>query len=83
MKMLAPHIERALTHCPPIDDVEPEPVVAYPRQWKEEGASERQVGTKRSLDAAPLWRLHVGQPGQSSAAAVPAGPSPNEAADAG
>jgi alkanesulfonate monooxygenase SsuD/methylene tetrahydromethanopterin reductase-like flavin-dependent oxidoreductase (luciferase family) len=83
MARLEPHIERALAHCPPIDDVEPEPVVAYPRQWKEEGASDRQVGTKRSFDAAPLWRLHVGQPVESSATAVSADPSTSGAADGG
>jgi alkanesulfonate monooxygenase SsuD/methylene tetrahydromethanopterin reductase-like flavin-dependent oxidoreductase (luciferase family) len=83
MARLEPHIERALAHCPPIDDVEPEPVVAYPRQWKEEGAGERQVGTKRSLDAAPLWRLHVGQPVENSGTAVYADPSTSGAADGG
>jgi alkanesulfonate monooxygenase SsuD/methylene tetrahydromethanopterin reductase-like flavin-dependent oxidoreductase (luciferase family) len=60
---LAPHIERALSRRPSIDGPEPEPIEAYPVLWEKEGLDQRQLGTKRALDAAPLWRLHVAGPG--------------------
>jgi hypothetical protein len=60
---LAPHIERALSRRPSIDGREPEPIEAYPVLWEKEGLDQRQLGTKRALDAGPLWRLHVAGPG--------------------
>jgi alkanesulfonate monooxygenase SsuD/methylene tetrahydromethanopterin reductase-like flavin-dependent oxidoreductase (luciferase family) len=60
-KELQPYVEGALGRVPPVGPAEPEAVVAYPRQWAEDGAGEEQVGTKRAVDAAALWRLHVGQ----------------------
>jgi len=57
---LAPYVEEALSRIPPIEET-PVPIVeSYPRVWQQEGVSVRQVGTKRALDAASLWRLHVG-----------------------
>jgi alkanesulfonate monooxygenase SsuD/methylene tetrahydromethanopterin reductase-like flavin-dependent oxidoreductase (luciferase family) len=72
MARLEPHIERALARRPAIAGAEPEPVVAYPRQWADEGAAEQQVGTRRSVDAAALWRLHVGQPAGQASGPAPA-----------
>jgi hypothetical protein len=49
---------------PPIDEPDVQPVDAYPRLWGQEGATDQQVGTKRAVDAAALWRLHVGGGGR-------------------
>ncbi|HXM58139.1 MAG TPA: LLM class flavin-dependent oxidoreductase [Candidatus Dormibacteraeota bacterium] len=57
---LAPYVERALARRPPIDQANPEPVEAYPVQWARDGVDGPQLGSQRALDAAPLWRLHVG-----------------------
>ena len=66
---LAPYVERALARVSPIESAEPSVVESYPRLWEREGVTDRQVGTKRALDAASLWRLHVG----ASAADPPTG----------
>jgi alkanesulfonate monooxygenase SsuD/methylene tetrahydromethanopterin reductase-like flavin-dependent oxidoreductase (luciferase family) len=63
MAKLEPFIERALSRIPQISDAQPGPVVAYPQQWAEEGATGPQVGARRAVDAAALWRVHVGQSG--------------------
>jgi alkanesulfonate monooxygenase SsuD/methylene tetrahydromethanopterin reductase-like flavin-dependent oxidoreductase (luciferase family) len=57
---LVAHVEQALARVPPLPDAEPPLVEAYPRQWKESGADEQRVGTQRAVDAAAMWRLHVG-----------------------
>jgi hypothetical protein len=57
---LAPYVERALARTPPIAPAEPRVVEAYPRLWEQEGIAHDQVGTRRAVDAASLWRLHVG-----------------------
>jgi alkanesulfonate monooxygenase SsuD/methylene tetrahydromethanopterin reductase-like flavin-dependent oxidoreductase (luciferase family) len=57
---LAPAVARALELTPAIDPAEPSAVEAYPRLWAQDGVTDEQVGTKRAVDAAALWRLHVG-----------------------
>jgi alkanesulfonate monooxygenase SsuD/methylene tetrahydromethanopterin reductase-like flavin-dependent oxidoreductase (luciferase family) len=57
---LAPFTEQAVERVPPVEEVEPARVESYPRLWGQEGVTDQQVGTKRALDAASLWRLHVG-----------------------
>src|SRR5262249_22104382 len=61
---LAPFIEQALTRRPEIADAEPPLIESYPLVWEKQGIGEDSVGTRRALDASPLWRLHVGQGGQ-------------------
>ena len=56
---LAPHIERAMSRVVKPEPKEPGPVEAYPRSWQERGATNAQMGARRSVDAAALWRLHV------------------------
>ncbi|MBO4205922.1 LLM class flavin-dependent oxidoreductase [Micromonospora echinofusca] len=60
---LAPYIEKAMANVRPIEEFEPPVVEAYPLLWEREGVSKQQVGTQRALDAASLWRLHVGGAG--------------------
>lgn len=60
---LAPYIDQALANVVPPDEVEPPVVESYPKLWEKEGVSAEQVGTQRALDAASLWRLHVGGSG--------------------
>jgi alkanesulfonate monooxygenase SsuD/methylene tetrahydromethanopterin reductase-like flavin-dependent oxidoreductase (luciferase family) len=72
---LEPYIEKALSRVPPIAAAEPGPVVAYPQQWADQGAGEQQVGTKRAVDAAALWRLHVGGTAGQAGAARPGIPA--------
>jgi alkanesulfonate monooxygenase SsuD/methylene tetrahydromethanopterin reductase-like flavin-dependent oxidoreductase (luciferase family) len=57
---LAPYIERALARRPAIAPVSAEPIDAYPVLWAKKGLSQEEMGTRRALDAGPLWRLHVG-----------------------
>jgi hypothetical protein len=52
-------VEAAMARIVPPSATEPEAVVAYPRLWQQEGVTEQQVGARRALDAASLWRLHV------------------------
>jgi len=56
---LAPYIERALSRVTKPAAREPLPVEAYPRTWQQQGANNSQMGARRSVDAAALWRLHV------------------------
>lgn len=60
---LAPYIEKAMQHVPPIAEVPPEPVEAYPVLWEQQGANSGEWGARRALDANSLWRLHVGKGG--------------------
>ena len=61
-------MERALERVPPLDAPEPEPVESYPVLWGRQGIDEEHLGTRRALDAGPLWRLHVaGQAGAQEA----------------
>ena len=62
---LAPHVEHALTRIAPLEASDPPVVEAYPRLWTDAVAQE-QVGTQRAIDAASLWRLHVGGATQAS-----------------
>jgi alkanesulfonate monooxygenase SsuD/methylene tetrahydromethanopterin reductase-like flavin-dependent oxidoreductase (luciferase family) len=57
---LAPYIAAAMSRVSPIDTVEATAVESYPVLWGQEGVSPEAVGPKRAVDAAPLWRLHVG-----------------------
>ncbi|MEU2613185.1 LLM class flavin-dependent oxidoreductase [Micromonospora sp. NPDC007271] len=57
---LAPYIEAAMANVVPPEEIEPPVVEAYPRLWEREGVTGTQVGGQRALDAASLWRLHVG-----------------------
>ncbi|MEV7230533.1 MULTISPECIES: LLM class flavin-dependent oxidoreductase [Polymorphospora] len=60
---LEPYIERALSRVTPIEAAPDEVVESYPRLWEREGVTKEHVGTQRALDAASLWRLHVGGSG--------------------
>jgi alkanesulfonate monooxygenase SsuD/methylene tetrahydromethanopterin reductase-like flavin-dependent oxidoreductase (luciferase family) len=60
---IAPHIEAAMANVVPPEVIEPPVVEAYPRLWEREGVTGNQVGAHRALDAASLWRLHVGGAG--------------------
>jgi alkanesulfonate monooxygenase SsuD/methylene tetrahydromethanopterin reductase-like flavin-dependent oxidoreductase (luciferase family) len=60
---LAPYIEKALANVVPPEAVEPPVVESYPKLWEREGISKEEIGTQRALDAASLWRLHVGGTG--------------------
>ncbi|MEU4620092.1 LLM class flavin-dependent oxidoreductase [Actinoplanes sp. NPDC023801] len=60
---IAPYVEAALANVEPPEAVEPPVVEAYPRLWEREGVTGKQVGAQRALDAASLWRLHVGGTG--------------------
>jgi alkanesulfonate monooxygenase SsuD/methylene tetrahydromethanopterin reductase-like flavin-dependent oxidoreductase (luciferase family) len=60
---LAPYIEKAMQHVPPIDAAPDEPVEAYPVLWKRQGADTDGWGARRAVDASSLWRLHVGKSG--------------------
>ncbi|MEU7895955.1 LLM class flavin-dependent oxidoreductase [Nonomuraea sp. NPDC049152] len=60
---LAPYIDKAMDSVTPIEDVPPTVVESYPRLWEREGVTVEQVGTRRALDAASLWRLHIGGAG--------------------
>jgi alkanesulfonate monooxygenase SsuD/methylene tetrahydromethanopterin reductase-like flavin-dependent oxidoreductase (luciferase family) len=62
---LAPYIDKALAQRPAIAEAEPPLVESYPVLWERQGVAEDLVGTRRALDASPLWRLHVGQGGGS------------------
>jgi alkanesulfonate monooxygenase SsuD/methylene tetrahydromethanopterin reductase-like flavin-dependent oxidoreductase (luciferase family) len=57
---LAPYIEKALARVAPLDIADVPVIDAYPKLWQQEGITEQQVGSRRALDAASLWRLHVG-----------------------
>lgn len=59
-KELAPYIEKALARRAEITPASDEPIDAYPVLWAKQGLSQEEMGTRRALDAAPLWRLHVG-----------------------
>ncbi|TCO61899.1 alkanesulfonate monooxygenase SsuD/methylene tetrahydromethanopterin reductase-like flavin-dependent oxidoreductase (luciferase family) [Actinocrispum wychmicini] len=61
---LAPYVEQALRHVPPLPDTAVEPVEAYPVLWERRGVNSQEWGAKRALDAAQLWRLNVGQGGK-------------------
>jgi alkanesulfonate monooxygenase SsuD/methylene tetrahydromethanopterin reductase-like flavin-dependent oxidoreductase (luciferase family) len=63
MRELAPFVESALSRVAPLEPLDPPVVDAYPRLWERDGAGDEQVGTQRALDAASLWRLHVGSQG--------------------
>jgi hypothetical protein len=42
------------------------PVVeAYPLLWESQGASQAELGAKRSFEGASMWKLHVGARGKS------------------
>jgi alkanesulfonate monooxygenase SsuD/methylene tetrahydromethanopterin reductase-like flavin-dependent oxidoreductase (luciferase family) len=58
-EVLAPYIERALRYRPSINEADPIPIESYPVLWSKEGLDQSKIGTKRAVDAAPLWRLHV------------------------
>lgn len=60
---LEPYVDKAMAAVTPVAQTEPPVVDSYPRLWKGEGVSPEQVGTQRALDAASLWRLHVGGAG--------------------
>jgi alkanesulfonate monooxygenase SsuD/methylene tetrahydromethanopterin reductase-like flavin-dependent oxidoreductase (luciferase family) len=66
---LAPYIDKALEQVTPIEDAPPPVVESYPRLWEREGVTTQQVGTQRALDAASLWRLHIGGAGAGESAA--------------
>jgi alkanesulfonate monooxygenase SsuD/methylene tetrahydromethanopterin reductase-like flavin-dependent oxidoreductase (luciferase family) len=57
---LAPYVARALANVPALESHPPEVVEAYPVLWGKGGVTSQDAGTKRALDAAGLWRLHVG-----------------------
>ncbi|MGQ0825930.1 MAG: LLM class flavin-dependent oxidoreductase [Actinomycetota bacterium] len=61
---LAPYIEAALSRRPKIDEYIAQPIESYPVLWEREGLEQQDVGTRRALDAGPLWRLHVGGTGR-------------------
>jgi alkanesulfonate monooxygenase SsuD/methylene tetrahydromethanopterin reductase-like flavin-dependent oxidoreductase (luciferase family) len=57
---LAPHIEKAMSRVAPPEPFDPPVIESYPRLWQQEGVTDQQIGARRALDAASLWRLHVG-----------------------
>jgi alkanesulfonate monooxygenase SsuD/methylene tetrahydromethanopterin reductase-like flavin-dependent oxidoreductase (luciferase family) len=61
---LAPYIEKAMQHVPPIPEAPGAPVEAYPVLWERDGVDAREWGARRALDAGSLWRLHVGKTGK-------------------
>ena len=61
---LAPYIEKALAHVPPIEEAPGEPIEAYPVLWDRLGVDAQEWGARRALDASQLWRLHVGKSGR-------------------
>ncbi len=57
---LAPYVENAMSRVPPIEKSDPPVIESYPVLWQQNGITDQQVGTTRAVDAASLWRLHVG-----------------------
>jgi hypothetical protein len=48
----------------PIAEAAPDPVEAYPVLWARQGYDPATMGTRRTLDAGPVWRAHMGGGGR-------------------
>jgi alkanesulfonate monooxygenase SsuD/methylene tetrahydromethanopterin reductase-like flavin-dependent oxidoreductase (luciferase family) len=59
LEELAPYIARALERIPKVDNDNPPVVEAYPVLWGKEGVGSSHT-PKRSVDAAAMWKMHVG-----------------------
>lgn len=57
---LEPYVAKALSRVSSPIGQPAQPVEAYPLHWEQNGAGAQQVGSKRAVDAAAMWRLHVG-----------------------
>jgi len=57
---LEPYVEAAMARVETGSAPAPEPVEAFPVLWARQGYDPAAMGGRRSLDAGPLWRSHVG-----------------------
>jgi alkanesulfonate monooxygenase SsuD/methylene tetrahydromethanopterin reductase-like flavin-dependent oxidoreductase (luciferase family) len=61
---LEPFINAAMARVEPIAEAAPDPVEAYPVLWARQGYDPATMGTRRTLDAGPVWRAHMGGGGR-------------------